>query len=391
MSSKNFPSLSVFLLLAILISSCNMPQGTTGDVEQTAMIETAIAHTVAAETVLTVQPGEGTPGLFTATPGESPAETPETEPSYTLAPTQAPSETPLPCNSAGFVKDVNVPDGKVFQPGETFTKTWRLKNVGSCAWTSGYVIVFDGGDAMGAPSTAQLTSGTVNPGQNVDVSVDFKAPDDPGTYRSNWKLRDPSNVVFGIENSTSGYFWTEIKVAAPTDPSPTDTPEPISETLQRDPARSKNMSVGGASSQVRVGIAPNGDAIRMFLDFDLSNLSDLSDGSLLQTATLDISNFTGESCFEFLSPLRVYQINYGSTPVYPVDFYRSPTATLASASAGSGISNPINIRPDLQEFVDSNGAGHFQIRMELENDDAGSAYSCYILWTDPVLNVTYLP
>jgi hypothetical protein len=386
MSSKKTSLLAFFLLLAVLISACNMPRSTSGDAQQTAMIETAVAQTVAAEAASTAQSGKATSTDWTATPGENPSATAEMSPSDTLAPTQTASETPLPCNLAGFVKDVNVPDGKVFQPGETFTKTWRLKNTGSCAWTSGYDIVFDGGDAMGAPSAVQLTSGTVNPGQNVDVSVNFTAPDDPGTYRGNWKLRDPSDVVFGIENSSSGYFWVEIKVA-----SPTDTPEPVTETLQRDPARSKNMGPGGASSQVRVGIAPNGDPIRTFLDFDLSDLSDLAAGSTIQAATLDISNFSGESCFEFLHPLQVYQISYGSSPDYPGDFNKSPIATLASASAGSGISSPINIQTELQNFVDSNGAGHFQIRMELEHDDSGAAFSCFINWTDPVLTVTYLP
>ncbi len=386
MSSKKTSLLPFLLMLAVMISACNMPRSTSGDAQQTAMIETAVAQTVAAEAASTAQSGETPATDWTATPGENPSATGEMTPSDTPAPTQTASETPLPCNLAGFVKDVNVPDGKVFQPGETFTKTWRLKNTGSCAWTSGYDIVFDGGDAMGAPSAVQLTSGTVNPGQNVDVSVNLTAPDDPGTYRGNWKLRDPSDVVFGIENSSSGFFWVEIKVAAPT-----DTPEPVTETLQRDPTRSKNIGPGGASSQVRVGIAPNGDPIRTFLDFDLSELSSLSEGSTIQAATLDISNFSGESCFEFLHPLQVYQISYGSVPDYPEDFNKSPIATLASASAGSGISSPINIQSELQNFVDGNGAGHFQIRMELEHDDSGAAFSCFINWTDPVLSITYLP
>ena len=31
---------------------------------------------------------------------------------------------------AGFIADVTVPDGTAFSPGATFTKTWRLKNIG---------------------------------------------------------------------------------------------------------------------------------------------------------------------------------------------------------------------------------------------------------------------
>jgi hypothetical protein len=117
---------------------------------------------------------------------------------------------------ARFVSDVTIPDGTEFEPGDTFVKTWSLRNVGSCAWTSGYDIIFFGGDAMGAPSAVQITTGTINPGQTVEVSVNLTAPGSTGTYRGNWKLRDPSDVIFGIENSSSGQFWVEIEVVLPT-------------------------------------------------------------------------------------------------------------------------------------------------------------------------------
>src|SRR5512143_3278895 len=40
------------------------------------------------------------------------------------------------CDWAQFVADVTVPDGTSYAPGTTFTKTWRLKNIGSCTWTT---------------------------------------------------------------------------------------------------------------------------------------------------------------------------------------------------------------------------------------------------------------
>ncbi len=155
--------------------------------------------------------------------------TPSTPSSETEAPTEAspatetplpsdtpePTETPLPCNQAGFVKDVTVPDGKKFEMGDTFTKTWRLENTGTCDWTSEYDIVFIDGDQMGAPDSVQITTGTVEPGDEVAISVDLTAPSSPGAYRGNWKLRDPEGVIFGIENSSSGYFWVEIEVQEP--------------------------------------------------------------------------------------------------------------------------------------------------------------------------------
>ena len=40
------------------------------------------------------------------------------------------------CDQAQFVSDLTVPDGSSFAPGATFTKTWRLKTIGTCTWTT---------------------------------------------------------------------------------------------------------------------------------------------------------------------------------------------------------------------------------------------------------------
>jgi hypothetical protein len=121
----------------------------------------------------------------------------------------------VPCDQAKFVKDVTYPDNSEVTAGSTFTKTWRLQNVGSCTWTSGYALVFTNGASMGAATPVQLTSGTVAPGKNVDVSVVMKAPVDSGTYRGDWKLRNPSNVIFGL-GPGSQPFYVQIKVPVKT-------------------------------------------------------------------------------------------------------------------------------------------------------------------------------
>lgn len=217
---KRFAFGLVISMLILLLAACNMPRSTPVGAVETAMINTSVAKTVAARELSSPQPTEEFPPAATLTPGTGATDTPQ--PSNTSIPNTATfTATPIPCNLARFVADVTIPDGKEFGPGATFTKTWRLKNIGSCAWTSGYDIVFHSGDAMGAPSAVQITTGTVNTGHTVDVSVDLTAPSIPGTYRGNWQLRDPSDVIFGIENSTSGLFWVEIVV-----PAPTNTPEP---------------------------------------------------------------------------------------------------------------------------------------------------------------------
>ncbi|HEY6074680.1 MAG TPA: NBR1-Ig-like domain-containing protein, partial [Anaerolineales bacterium] len=85
-----------------------------------------------------------------------------------------------------FVADVTIPDGTTMTPGQTFTKTWRLRNAGTCAWTTSYAIVFSNGNSMNGPTT-QALAGAVNPGQTVDISVNLTAPSAVGDYTGNWK------------------------------------------------------------------------------------------------------------------------------------------------------------------------------------------------------------
>ncbi|HVN15907.1 MAG TPA: NBR1-Ig-like domain-containing protein [Anaerolineales bacterium] len=115
------------------------------------------------------------------------------------------------CDWAQFVADVTVPDGTTYAPGASFRKTWRLKNIGSCAWTTSYALVFDSGERFGAPAAVNFPI-TVNPGQTVDISVDMTAPSTAGQYYGYWKLRNASNVVFGIGSTASSSFWVEINV-----------------------------------------------------------------------------------------------------------------------------------------------------------------------------------
>ncbi len=218
------------ILLIALLASCNMPSKTKeGEEEQSPeQLQTFVAQTVTAHAVQSEQDAapSDTPSPDTEAPPQ-PSETPTTEPTNTPIPTDAPTvtNTPIPCNQAKFVEDVTIPDGTDFNPGDTFVKTWRLRNTGSCSWTSGYDIVFSSGDAMSAPSAVQLTANVIPPGGTVDVSVNLTAPADPGTYRGNWKLRDQADQVFGIQST--GEFWVEIDVIAPTNtPTATNTVAP---------------------------------------------------------------------------------------------------------------------------------------------------------------------
>ncbi len=196
------------IIAVLLLAGCNLPSRVNPPASEFAL--TIAAETIEAQMTLNAQP------LLTS--GTAPTATTDPlltqNPQFTVAPTNTPgpSLTPTeePCDSAGFDKDVTVPDGTEMTPGEEFTKTWRVINQGTCTWNSGYSLVFDDGDSMNAPASIQITSGTVSPGAKLDISVKLTAPGTPGTYRGVWQLRNDSGAIFSIEG-----IWAEIEVVEP--------------------------------------------------------------------------------------------------------------------------------------------------------------------------------
>jgi hypothetical protein len=65
---------------------------------------------------------------------------------------------------------------------------------------------------MSGPSSVAFTNNVVAPGTTVDVSVTLKAPNSPGSYEGDWKLRNSTGQIFGIGNDSSNYFWVKVNV-----------------------------------------------------------------------------------------------------------------------------------------------------------------------------------
>ncbi len=195
---------SLVLVLITLLSACNLPSSGGATTDPNVMF-TAAAQTVEAQ-LTTVAP-LSTPTL----PPPPPTNTPAGPPPTTAPPTTSPPTATAVCDKAEFIDDITVDDGTVFAPGETFTKTWRLKNIGTCTWTTSYALVCASGDCMNGPSSQPL-AGSVPPGQMVDISVNLTAPSSPGSYRGYWKLRNAAGVLFAtiyvdikVEITSSGF------------------------------------------------------------------------------------------------------------------------------------------------------------------------------------------
>ena len=210
-NQKNIFVVTFSLAALIAMSACG-GRGTPDTAATLAPIYTAAAQTLQAYTT----PVAVTPNIPpTPTPTNTPIVPPPTL-TQSVQPTAVPN-TPIPvtrCDWAAFVLDVNVPDGSAFAPSTAFTKTWRLKNRGTCTWTTAYSLVFKSGASMSGPASINLL-GNVAPGQVVDISVNLTTPAAVGHYRGYWMLRNPSGVKFGIGAQAASPFYVDINVVVP--------------------------------------------------------------------------------------------------------------------------------------------------------------------------------
>jgi len=102
---KNKIVLISLLLVSLVVSSCNMPQGNLSSAEETAIINTSVAETVAAGLEVSPQPNDTESVDPTVTPDPNSEVTNTPEPSDTPEPdTPTPSNTPIPCKNLAAKK-----------------------------------------------------------------------------------------------------------------------------------------------------------------------------------------------------------------------------------------------------------------------------------------------
>jgi len=114
------------------------------------------------------------------------------------------------CDVAKFIADVTVPSGTSFPPGVSFVKTWRLQNIGTCTWTTGYSLIHYSSERMGF-GTFNLPR-SVAPGEMVDISINLVAPGTGGYHDGTWLLSNASGMRFQIGQGASMPIWVTIFV-----------------------------------------------------------------------------------------------------------------------------------------------------------------------------------
>ena len=212
--------LLILLFAAILLSSCAgqapEPANPTVDVNAilTQSVGTAMAQFFQTQTAMYTPPTP-TP-LNTPTPIASstplpllPSPTatyvfysntsivyPSATPTGTYyTPTPNPSTLAYGCNNLGFLRDETMPAGTVVQSEQTFTKTWKVANTGTCDWTLGYRLVFVSGTDMGAVSSRPRN--VIPPNKWTQLDVQLTAPKKAGTYVAYFQLTDGQGHGFG--------------------------------------------------------------------------------------------------------------------------------------------------------------------------------------------------
>ncbi len=221
MRVRKFFWLAVFSMLAMILSSCNL--GATPVPTQ----DLGAVQTQAFNTVLTQVAAQSSPTPL-------PTNTLEPSPTVAASPTflVLGGATPIPfntqqpvlgitplaslvptvaifstvttkngCNDGLWVSESAPYDNDVLQPGKTFEKSWKIKNIGICTWDEGYTFAFlpdySTEGFLGSDIVIKKIEDYIEPGESVTFIRQLVANNKPGTYRGTWKLRDDQGNPFG--------------------------------------------------------------------------------------------------------------------------------------------------------------------------------------------------
>lgn len=216
MSTKYWFMTICFLVMGVFLTGCK--PGEQEQVVQAVIPETA---TIAATPTSAPTSTPTCTPTHTPMPTSTPTSTPTCTPTHTPMPTSTPTFTPTPtytstytptptrtpmptdtpppldCLGASYLVDVTVPDNTHFEKGESFVKTWLVRNTGDCDWPEDTLLIFVGGNQMGTSDSVAV--GALATGEEMEVSVAMTAPNDDGRFQGTWQLADGSENYFGTQ------------------------------------------------------------------------------------------------------------------------------------------------------------------------------------------------
>lgn len=175
----------VLILLAFSVAACQ-PSGGAGSL---------------------INPQAKTPNFVPPTPVDGPGAATPSVAEENPTPQSLPTATVQCVDNLAFKSDITIPDGTVVAPDYTLDKRWEVENIGNCNWSQEYRVRLIAGPELGASKEQALYP--ARSGSRAVIRIVFKAPNEPGVYRSAWQAFTPQGEPFGDP------FFIEIKVEAP--------------------------------------------------------------------------------------------------------------------------------------------------------------------------------
>ncbi len=130
-------------------------------------------------------------------------------PTQTLVPI---SEQSSAQDKASLVSE-NYPDNSILKPGQSFTKTWTIKNIGASNWTTNYHLVLIAspeGNTLGSVPHISFSQ-QIHPGETMLISVTLVAPQTEGIYVAYYSIINEAGEVVAVDGSN--LLWVKIKVS----------------------------------------------------------------------------------------------------------------------------------------------------------------------------------
>ncbi|CAL0325331.1 unnamed protein product [Lupinus luteus] len=214
-----------------------------------------------------------------------------------------------------FILDVNVIDGTMMAPSTAFTKIWRIHNNGTSVWPIGTQLVRIGGDNFSDSHLVdlQIPKEGLPVDKELDIAVDFIAPQLPGRYISYWRMASPSGQKFGQR------VWVLIQVDASLKESFYDRSQGLNLNIPLDASGSK------ASQLIDINVQPTVDHI---FNAHAKLVNEMVDNELMMQELLnDLNDATDAVAASVPATLAA------SAPATPAAAASAPATPAAAASA----------------------------------------------------------
>ncbi|XP_076946032.1 protein JOKA2-like isoform X2 [Bidens hawaiensis] len=291
------------------------------------------------------------------------------DPSFFIPPPTLPhamrapgSKLPRSKLDSRFILDVNVLDGTIMAPFTAFTKIWRMRNNGTVIWPHGSQLQWIGGDRLSDSHyvDVEIPVDGLPVDKELDIAVDFTAPELPGRYVSYWRMASPSGQKFGqrvwvliqVDASMKDLGETPINLNLPP---VTGDHEVVNQDPLMDNILSGNSAIDVTGSGNMFGDLPYDDDTT----FPINDSLIIDNGGLNTVSTSSAPPVTDSSLgfIPTVGPIGLYPATAGLDT--KVDFSVMPSAITSGAPSSSS-------SPPTVAAVKPSGSGKREVSIEQE-------------------------